>query len=124
MFSNLNFHIECTLKCCPQFFNLDKSKILSSGNGLNAYKTLWEKENFLLFTQCFSEVLLLRVIETCDCLVEAEPFPKQALVFTCLQYTTFENTAGKGEIAQNEQFLLFPQCFLSVWRNSCHFHQI
>ena len=23
-----------------------------------------------------------------------------------------ENTVGKGEIARNEQFLLFPQCFL------------
>ena len=27
------------------------------------------------------------------------PFPKQALVFTCLQYKAFENTFGKGEIA-------------------------
>ena len=27
-----------------------------------------------------------------------EPFPKQALVFMCLQYKSFENTAGKGEI--------------------------
>ena len=52
------------------------------------------------------------------------PFPKQALVFTCLQYKTFENTVGKGEIARNEQFLLFPQCFLSVWRTFCHFYQI
>ena len=26
----------------------------------------------------------------------------------------FENTVGKGEIARNEQFLLFPQCFLLV----------
>ena len=26
---------------------------------------------------------------------------------------SFENTAGKGEIARNEQFLLFLQCFLS-----------
>ena len=26
--------------------------------------------------------------------------------------TTFENIMGKGEIARNEQFLLFPQCFL------------
>ena len=34
------------------------------------------------------------------------PFPKQALFFTCLQYKSFENTAGKGEIACNEQFLL------------------
>ena len=31
------------------------------------------------------------------------------------QKTTFENIVGKGEIASNEQFLLFevfPQCFL------------
>ena len=25
-----------------------------------------------------------------------------------------ENTVGKGEIARNEQFLLFPQCFLKI----------
>ena len=42
------------------------------------------------------------------------PFPKQALIFTCLQFKPFENTVGKGEIARNEQFLLFPQCFLRV----------
>ena len=28
------------------------------------------------------------------------------------QPTAFENIVGKGEIARNEQFLLFPQCFL------------
>ena len=38
--------------------------------------------------------------------------------------TSLENTVGKGEIALNEQFLLFPQCFLSVWRTFFHFHQI
>ena len=42
------------------------------------------------------------------------PFPKQALVFTCLQ--SFEITAGKGEFVRHEQFLLFPQCFLPIWR--------
>ena len=42
-------------------------------------------------------------------------FPKQALVFTCLQYKSFEITGGKGEIARNEQFLLFQQCFLPFW---------
>ena len=36
------------------------------------------------------------------------------MVFTCLQYKSFENTAGKGEIARNKQFLLFPQCFLPI----------
>ena len=40
----------------------------------------------------------------------------QALVFTCLQYKSFENTFRKGEIARNEQFLRFPQCFLPVWK--------
>ena len=28
------------------------------------------------------------------------------------QQTSFENIVGKEEIAHNEQFLLFPQCFL------------
>ena len=28
------------------------------------------------------------------------------------QQAAFENIVGKGEIAHNEQFLLFPQCFL------------
>ena len=51
-------------------------------------------------------------------------FPKQALVFTCLQYKSLENTVGKGEIARNEQFLLFPQCFLAVWKTFYHFHLI
>ena len=27
-------------------------------------------------------------------------------------WTAFENIVGKGEIACNKQFLLFPQCFL------------
>ena len=45
------------------------------------------------------------------------PFPKQAVVFTCLQYKSFENTAGKGEIASNEQFLLFPTVFSTLLEN-------
>ena len=28
------------------------------------------------------------------------------------QQAAFENIVGKEEIARNEQFLLFPQCFL------------
>ena len=30
------------------------------------------------------------------------------------QQIAFENTMGKGEITRNEQFLLFPQCFLLI----------
>ena len=29
-----------------------------------------------------------------------------------MRKTAFENIVGKGEIARNEQFLLFPQCFI------------
>ena len=50
---------------------------------------------------------------TKDILKIAEPFSKQALFFfTCQLNKSFENTVGKGEIAHNEQFLPFPQCFL------------
>ena len=42
----------------------------------------------------------------------------------CQQFMSFENTVGKGEIARNEQFLLFPQCFLPYLRTACHFYQI
>ena len=58
-------------------------------------------------------------------LVNTDPdFTQFQRVFTCLQYKSSENTAGKEEIGRNEQFLLFPQCFLSVWRTFCHFYQV
>ena len=37
--------------------------------------------------------------------------------------TSLLKTLGKGEIAHNEQFLLFPQCFQPFWRTIPHFHQ-
>ena len=51
-------------------------------------------------------------------------FPKQALVFTCLQYKSFEITVGKGKIACHEQFLLFSQCFLPLGDLSAFFIQL
>ena len=36
----------------------------------------------------------------------------------------FENIVGRGEIARNEQFLLFPQCFVSTWRTLCQIYLI
>ena len=62
--------------------------------------------------------------QACTASADLEPFSKQALVFTCLLYKTFENTVGKGEIARYKQFLLFPQCFLPILRTFCHFHRI
>ena len=53
-----------------------------------------------------------------------QPFLKEALIFTCLQYKSFENIVGKQEIAHSEQFLLFPECFQPLWRTFCNFHPI
>ena len=61
-------------------------------------------------------------LSQCDLCCWPTPLDLQALVFTCLQYKSLINTVGKGEIAHNKQFLLFPQCFLPVWRTFCHFH--
>ena len=44
--------------------------------------------------------------------------------FDALGNKPFENIVGKGEITGIEQFLLFPQCFLSIWITFCHFRQI
>ena len=44
--------------------------------------------------------------------------------FDALGNKPFENTVGKGEIARNEQFLLFPQYFLPVWIAFFPFRQI
>ena len=51
------------------------------------------------------------------------PFPNKPWFLWCLQYKSFENTAGKGEIARDEQFLLFPKCFLRFWKTFRHSHQ-
>ena len=47
----------------------------------------------------------------------SESYPKHILVFTCLQYESFENTVGKEEIGHNEYFLLFRQCICTILEN-------
>ena len=48
------------------------------------------------------------------CVVMGLPFPKQALVFTCLQYKSFENTVGKGEIAHKQAISPFATVFSTL----------
>ena len=50
-------------------------------------------------------------LEICR-MVKSQPFSPYILVSTHQQQTAFENIVGKGEIAHNEQFLLFSQCSL------------
>ena len=56
----------------------------------------------------------------CTLLLCHKPFPKQALVFPCLQYKSSENTVGKRAIACNEQFLahLSTECSVSYCDHS------
>ena len=59
----------------------------------------------------------------CFDIVLLNPFPNKPW-FLRVCSTSLLKTLGKGEIARNEQFLLFPQCFLSIWETFCHFHQV
>ena len=45
-------------------------------------------------------------------LLKYQPFTAWILILTHQQQSVVENIVGKEEIACNEQFLLFPQCFL------------
>ena len=51
-------------------------------------------------------------------------FPHNDSLWPHLENKPFENTVGKVEIARNEQFLLFQQCFLPIWITFCYFPQI
>ena len=68
------------------------------GKGENA-----GNQHFLLFPQCFLPIPKRNFV--------FNRFPKQAQVFTCLQYKSFENTMRKGEIA------LFPSVFSTHMEN-------
>ena len=76
----------------------------------------------------FSKGLFFRVVKSWDCVLKGLPITRQQMLdsFKLKEFTDdnfkfdgngrkfskwVENTVGKGEIARNEQFLLFPQCF-------------
>ena len=73
---------------------------------LKELKTLWEREKMARFFY-FSHIVFKRLV--------LQTRKNKGLFGKGLkhqQQTAFENNVGKEEIARNEQFLLFPQCFL------------
>ena len=112
----------------------------------NLLQTLQEKEKLLITSNfSFSNSVFYHFGELCTIFIKAKivvcnlfqfrrvqnlsygkglTLSQISLGFTCLQYKLFENTMGKGKIAGNEQFFLFPQCFLPFQGTFCHFHQI
>ena len=78
------------------------------------------------YTTLFWTTFFLRAVKTLDCIVKGYPLtPSQTSPgFYVCAVKPFKNTVGKGEIACNKQFLLFPQCFLPFWRGFCYLHQL
>ena len=56
---------------------------------------------FLLSNRILKFVTDIRTFE------QVTRYSLPSLVFMCVQHKSIENTIGKGEIARNEQFLLF-----------------
>ena len=63
-------------------------------------------EFFTLFPKPFTPLILILIHQQQTAFENI--VGKEEIVFQ----TAFENIVGKEEIARNEQFLLFPQCFL------------
>ena len=80
-------------------------------------------KQFLLFPLCFQKACCPGASKGVIVWEWVNPFPNKPW---CLRVCgiSLENTVGKGEIAHDEQFLLFLQCLLPFWRTFCHFHQI
>ena len=79
---------------------------------------------FLLFPQCFQKACFLEALNGVIVWEWVNPFPNKPWFLHICSTGLFENTVGKGEIAHNEQFLLFPQRLLTIWKTFCHFHQV
>ena len=53
--------------------------------------------------------------------VSSEPFPKQALVFMCLQYKSFENTVEKEKLLVTSNFSFSGSVFYPFGEHSATF---
>ena len=79
-------------------------------------------KQFLLFPQCFQKACFpgasksVIVWEWVNYFLSkySKPIPTQWHLLTPLGNMPFEDTVGKGEIACNDQFLLYPQLFLPL----------
>ena len=79
---------------------------------------------FSSFPTMLSKDFFLRVVKLRSVWKRFNPFQHNDTFWRPWKTSLLKNNVGKGEIACNEQFLLFPQCFLLVWITFCHFRQI
>ena len=88
------------------------------GDGENAGYII--QRNYFLFKEKLLDEVCVCVCVTFRFLAHSQTSPGFYVSF----YKPFENTVGKGEIARNKQFLLFPQRFLPILGAICRFHRI
>ena len=117
-YQKTNFRLFQTERVCRRQFQIRGKwqKIIQTGR-----KHCGKRRNSLLraissFPTVFSKGLLPRAVKRFHCVGMGKLFLKQALVFTCLWYKSFESTLGKEKLLIMSNFLLFPQCFLTIWK--------
>ena len=84
-------------------------------------KFVWIKSQ--VFPSQSEELQTRNSKENADKFIFIKPLPNKHL-FLHVCSTSLLKTLGKREIACQEQSLLFPHCFLPIWRSFCHFLQI
>ena len=85
-----HIYIDHVLKSCKIWFSINYSQWFQGYHILNL-------ENFYEIA-CFCQ----------NASRDINPFPNKPWFLRVCRKSLFENTVGKGEIAHNEQFLLFP----------------
>ena len=104
------------------------------GKGLKAKRKVKSLKHHPRFSQLWEKKLRKTLLKKRKMLITTfSPFPRMFYNFSDtnlviyhlnpLLYTHFDastkNIVGKEEIARNEQFLLFPQCFSTI-SDTCH----
>ena len=108
-----NFRLFQTEGVCRGFkFDENRRKLSKRVENTVGKGEIARYEQFLLFPQCFQKACFPGASKGVIVWEWVNPFPNKPLFLTGMQYRPFENTVGKGEIPHNEQFLLFPHCFL------------
>ena len=74
--------------------------------------------NYILILQ-YTHPIELNVVPK-----HVNPFPNKPWFLSVCSMGLLKTLREKGEIARDEQFLIFPQCFLPIWITFCHFHQV
>ena len=101
-------------------------EMVSGVRGINPIATIIAKQEFkpgtpcspdLYATYCGTMAWLLCCRKTVnkymlECMLN--PFPNKLWFLHVCSTSLLKKILGKGEIAHNEQFLLFPQCFLPI----------